>query len=117
MEPVTHALTALAMGRAGLNGLARPATPMLLVSGLIADSDWLSYYGGARAFLYGHRTATHSLLGTALLAVLVTAAFSLMGRRYPGWAFNSLSLVCAPPKQAGICWIAQAAACGCCGHR
>jgi len=88
MEPVTHALASVALGRAGLNRLARPATPMLLVSGLIADADWLSYFGGARAFLHGHRTATHSLLGTALLAVLVTAVFFLFARTYPGWAFK-----------------------------
>jgi len=39
MEPVTHALTSIALGRAGLNKITRAATPMLLFSGLIADVD------------------------------------------------------------------------------
>ena len=47
MEPVTHALTSIALGRAGLNKITRAATPMLLVSGLIADVDWVTRLGGA----------------------------------------------------------------------
>jgi len=56
MEPVTHALTSIALGRAGLNKVTRMATPILLVSGLAADVDWVARFGGASAFLRGHRT-------------------------------------------------------------
>jgi len=56
MEPVTHALTSIALGRAGLNKITRMATPILLVSGLAADVDWVTRFGGASAFLHGHRT-------------------------------------------------------------
>jgi inner membrane protein len=59
------------------------ATPILLVSGLAADVDWVTRFGGASAFLHGHRTATHSLLGTAVLIAAVTAGFWLAGRKYP----------------------------------
>jgi inner membrane protein len=83
MEPVTHALTSIALGRAGLNKVTGMATPMLLVSGLVADVDWVSRFGGASAFLHGHRTATHSLLGTVALIAAVTAGFWLAGRKYP----------------------------------
>jgi inner membrane protein len=83
MEPVTHALTSIALGRAGLNKMTRMATPMLLVSGVVADGDWVTRLGGASAFLHGHRTATHSLPGTAILIAVVTAAFWLAGRKYP----------------------------------
>jgi inner membrane protein len=86
MEPVTHALTSIALGRAGLNKITRGATPMLLVSGLIADVDWVTRLGGAATFLRGHRTLTHSLVGTAAIIALVAVASWLTGRKYPKFA-------------------------------
>ena len=82
MEPVTHLLTCIALGRAGLNKLTRAATPMLLVSGMLADADRATRLGGAESFLRGHRTATHSLVGTAAIVILVAAAGWLAGRTY-----------------------------------
>jgi inner membrane protein len=90
MEPVTHALTSIALGRAGLNKITRAATPMLLVSGLIADVDWITRLGSADIFLRGHRTATHSLAGTAAIIVAVAAAAWLFGRKYPKFAVEIL---------------------------
>jgi inner membrane protein len=97
MEPVTHALTSIAIGRAGLNKVTRVATPMLLVSGLVADVDWVSRLAGASAFLHGHRTATHSLLGSAGLVLVVAGFFFLAGRRFPKLAvgFVPTLLICA----------------------
>jgi inner membrane protein len=86
MEPVTHALASLALGRAGLNKITRAATPMLLVSGLVADLDWVTRLGGAAAFLHGHRTATHSLAGTAVIAAAVALASWYAGRKNPKFA-------------------------------
>ena len=83
MEPVTHALASLALGQTRLNRVSRLATPMLLVSGLAADLDWLAYLGGPRLFLAAHRTATHSLLGTALIACATAALFSSFARPHP----------------------------------
>ena len=97
MEPVTHALTCFALGRAGLNKLTRAATPMLLVSGLIADVDWATRLGGAETYLRGHRTATHSLVGTAAIIVIVGAASWLAGRKFPKFAvgFFAALWICA----------------------
>ncbi len=83
MEPVTHALTSLALSRAGFNKTTRLAAPMLLVSGLAADLDWLSLAAGPRAYLHSHRTATHSLLGAAVIAIAVAVVFRLAGRKHP----------------------------------
>jgi inner membrane protein len=83
MEPVTHALTSIALGRAGLNKITRAATPMLLVSGLIADVDWVTRIAGAAAFLRGHRTVTHSLAGTAAIIAAVATASWFTGRKFP----------------------------------
>ena len=97
MEPVTHALTSIALGRAGLNKITRAATPMLLVSGLIADVDWVTRLGGADIFLRGHRTATHSLVGTTAIIVVVAAASWFAGRKYPKYAVGILPalIICA----------------------
>jgi inner membrane protein len=97
MEPVTHALTSIALGRAGLNKITRAATPMLLVSGLIADVDWVTRLGGADTFLRGHRTATHSLVGTTAIIVAVAAGSWFAGRKYSKYAVGIFSalVICA----------------------
>lgn len=76
MDPVTHALASVALSRAGLNKKNRLATPLLMASGLVADLDLLSYFGGANAYFRVHRTWGHSILGSFALAVLVAAVFS-----------------------------------------
>ncbi len=86
MEPVTHALASIALGCAGLNKITRAATPMLLVSGLLADVDWATRLGGADAFLRGHRTVTHSLVGTVAIVAAVAAASWFAGRKFPKFA-------------------------------
>jgi len=83
MEPVTNTLAAIALGRAGLNKVTRMATPMLIVSGLIADIDWVTRLGGAGAYMRGRHTATHSLVGSVVLIAVVAAVFWLAGRKYP----------------------------------
>ncbi|HET6142108.1 MAG TPA: metal-dependent hydrolase [Candidatus Acidoferrales bacterium] len=81
MEPVTHALTSLALSRAGLNKLTRAATPILLVSGVAADVDWVTRLGTAATFLRGHRTATHSIIGTVAIALTVAVAAWILGKK------------------------------------
>jgi inner membrane protein len=97
MEPVTHALASIALGRAGLSKMARMATPMLIVSGMLADVDWVTRFGGASAFLQGHRTATHSLAGTAAIIAGAAAGFWMAGRKYPKLAVEMIAaiLICA----------------------
>jgi len=97
MEPVTHVLTSIALGRSGLNKITRMATPMLLISGLIADVDWVTRFAGASAFLHGHRTATHSLLGTAVIVAGIAAAFWIAGRKFQALAVEIIPalIVCA----------------------
>jgi inner membrane protein len=83
MDPLTHIVVSIAAGRAGLNKVSRLATPMLIVSGVAADLDWLTAFAGPRAFLLGHRTATHSLLGTAVIAIISALCFALIARKHP----------------------------------
>jgi inner membrane protein len=97
LEPVTHALSSVLLARAGLNRATKHATPMLLVAGLAADLDWLTSLGGASAFLSGHRTATHSLAGAAVISLFAAAFFWALGRIYPRFSvrFFPALLVCA----------------------
>jgi inner membrane protein len=91
MEPVTHALTSIALGRASLNKVSRAATPVLLVSGLAADVDWITRLGGAEMFLHWHRTATHSLIGTIAIAFITAVIFWFAGRKHPKLAIGILA--------------------------
>ena len=83
MEPVTHALTSLAFARAGQRRLPRFGTGMLIVSGVAPDLDYLSYLGGAHAFIRFHRTVLHSLAGSALMACVFAGVFCALDRKYP----------------------------------
>ncbi len=80
MEPVTHALTSIALAQAGLNRTTRLALPMALLAGLAADVDLLSHFGGAGTYLQVHRTFAHSLLGSLVIGGVVAAPFVQLGR-------------------------------------
>lgn len=97
MDPVTHALVSVTIGRAGATKLTRYAIPMLLISGTAADLDWASAAGGPAKFLEWHRGAAHSLLGAAIIAALVTAIFAAgAGKKQAGPPFRIAAafLVC-----------------------
>ncbi len=83
MEPFTHALTSLALARAGQRRLPRFGTAMMIVSGLAPDLDYACYFGGASAFMRFHRTALHSIAGSALTACVIAGAFCVLDRKLP----------------------------------
>jgi inner membrane protein len=70
----------------------------VLVSGLAADIDWLSYFGGASTFLAWHRTASDSLVGASAIAVIAATVFWFIGRRHalnPVRLARALAVSCA----------------------
>ncbi|MGA8144533.1 MAG: metal-dependent hydrolase [Candidatus Acidiferrales bacterium] len=81
MEPVTHALTSLALARAGQKHLPRLGTAMLVVAGVAPDLDYASYLGGASSFLRFDRTLLHSLPSSALLACAIAGTFWFFTRQ------------------------------------
>jgi membrane-bound metal-dependent hydrolase YbcI (DUF457 family) len=83
MEPFTHALTSLALARAGQRRLPRFGTAMLVASGIAPDLDYASYFGGASAFMRFHRGALHSVAGSAVVACGIACAFYALDRRVP----------------------------------
>lgn len=82
MDTFTHALTSIALDRAGLRRVSPWAMSILIVSGVAADLDLLSYFGGATAYFRYHYAVLHSILGSAILAVLIAVLF---------WAFSRSS--------------------------
>jgi inner membrane protein len=88
MDPLTHIVVSIAAGRAGLNRVTRLATPMLIVSGVAADLDWLTALAGPKIFLEGHRTFSHSLVGTAAIAILTALCFMLTTRKHASSPIN-----------------------------
>jgi membrane-bound metal-dependent hydrolase YbcI (DUF457 family) len=56
---------------------------MMVVSGLAPDLDYASYAGGAGAFMRIHRTALHSIAGSAIVACAVAVAFCAIDRKMP----------------------------------
>ncbi len=63
--------------------MPRFGTAMMVVSGLAPDLDYASYFGGAGAFMRFHRTALHSLTGSAVMACAIAGAFCALDRRMP----------------------------------
>jgi inner membrane protein len=83
VEPVTHALTSLALARATRTRLPRFGTAILIISGTTSDLDCLGYFAGPGAFLRFHRVVLHSLLGSAVLISVVAALAWWMNREFP----------------------------------
>ncbi len=81
MEILTHALIALTLARAGQKILPRYGAAMLLVSGVAADLDFLSFFGGPSAYLRFHRGVLHSVLGSLVLVCALALVFCAFGRR------------------------------------
>jgi len=104
VEILTHALVSLALVRAGRKLLPRYGAAMVVVAGVAADLDFLSYLRGPSAFLRFHRAVLHSVFGSAVLLCVLAFAFWAAGRRVaangptsvlPPLSFLAAVLVCA----------------------
>lgn len=96
MDPFTHALASFALERAGLRRMSRAALPILLVAGVAADLDLLTYLFGANAYFHYHYAVLHSILGSAILAIAVAAAFWIFdrGAKRPPLRFSRVLILC-----------------------
>ncbi|HLW81660.1 MAG TPA: metal-dependent hydrolase [Candidatus Acidoferrales bacterium] len=96
MDPFTHALTSVALDRAGLRRVSRSAMAILVVSGVGADLDLLTYFSGAGAYFHYHYALLHSILSSAILVFLIAAAFWKFDRRakLPPLRFSRVFLLC-----------------------
>jgi membrane-bound metal-dependent hydrolase YbcI (DUF457 family) len=77
MDLLTHALASYTLKRAAFPRAPRATAIVMLLSGTLADLDYLSKFAGPSAFLTFHRTYFHSFFAAVLLGALVTLPFLL----------------------------------------
>jgi inner membrane protein len=76
MDNLTHSLVGLTAAKAGLERLSPGATALCILAANAPDSDIVVLIFGDRwDFLQHHRGITHSLVGTAFLALLLPLLF------------------------------------------
>lgn len=76
MDNLTHSLIGLAASKAGLEKLSPGTTTLCVLAANAPDSDILVLiFGGRWAFLHHHRGITHSIVGTAALALILPLVF------------------------------------------
>ncbi len=81
MDNLTHTLTGIAIGQAGLKRKTRFAFWALIIGSNLPDIDIITAAGGQSNYLKVHRGMTHSLLGITLLAIILAASIFVPGRR------------------------------------
>src|SRR5205085_7192503 len=83
MENFAHTLLGLSLAKAGLERATPLATTALVVASNLPDIDVLMRIGGdTSAYLEYHRGFTHSFVGLALLALIITIILTLIDRRF-----------------------------------
>ena len=97
------------LARAGQRFLPSYGAAMLIVSGVVADLDFVSYLGGPSAFLRFHRSELHSAPCSVLLVCAFALAFWAVASRHaatnPDSKFCPLSLV----EALAVCAVGVAA--------
>ena len=102
MDPVTHGLSSYALSRACFPRAPRLAVAAIVLVGTLADLDYLSSLFGPTAFLAAHRTFTHSLAGTLLIAALVAGIYVLLGRRFEAKLVSASTILVATLLAAAL---------------
>jgi inner membrane protein len=98
VDPLTHGVASFALQRAFFPKAKFAATVAIILGGLLADLDRLTYLFGPSAYLAWHRTATHSVSGAIVIALvgvsLPFAALSLFG--ISGWGGSVIPVARGP---------------------
>jgi membrane-bound metal-dependent hydrolase YbcI (DUF457 family) len=98
VDPLTHGLASLALQRGFVPRATWRSTLAIIAAGTIADLDWFTAQLGPAGYLRWHRTATHSLLAVAVLAIFAAICKRVVRRKE-----SSVNWI-------GLSWTAVAAA-------
>ncbi|MGH9353711.1 MAG: metal-dependent hydrolase [Terriglobia bacterium] len=105
MDNLTHTLTGIALGQAGLKRKSRFAMLGLIIASNLPDVDIVARARGSLAYLEHHRGITHSLIGLTVLAAILAAVLYALGR-------HATARKNAPPLSLKwlflVCWIGAA---------
>jgi inner membrane protein len=85
MDPLTHTLTGLMIGRLGFGRLHARAPLALMLAANAPDIDGLSIIGGAESYIHYHRNLPHSVLLLPLIAILPVLSICGFARNFKGW--------------------------------
>lgn len=85
MDILTHSLTGLFLGRAGLKRFSEQAPWILVLAANAPDIDVVTLAGGQLNYLNYHRHLTHSLAGMPVMALLPVLAVRLFSRKPFRW--------------------------------
>lgn len=85
MDPLTHSLTGLFLGRAGLNRYSGQAPWILVLAANAPDIDIVSLAGGQLNYLHYHRHLTHALVAMPVMALLPVLLVRLFARKPFHW--------------------------------
>ncbi len=80
MDIATHALSSFAIARGFSPRRGWPVVVGMLIAGTIADVDQVSVFFGPAAYLAAHRTWTHSVLATLVIAGIATGAVTFLDK-------------------------------------
>ncbi len=86
MDPLTHSLTGVMLGRAGLGKLYPRSTILLMLAANAPDIDIVAASGGSLDYLHYHRWITHSVLFLPILAALPALLICGLRRSFQGAA-------------------------------
>lgn len=81
MDLATHAFTSLALARGLFPRRSWPFTIAFVFAGVLADVDLLTLLFGPSAYLTGHDTVTHSLIGTVVVIGIAVLFVKLLPPR------------------------------------
>jgi len=92
----THALASLALARGFFPRRRWPIAVGMIFAGTLADVDLVTALFGPAAYLAGHRTFTHSILGTIAIVVLTGIVTRHLSEKQPeSWRVMLLAVTCA----------------------
>jgi inner membrane protein len=85
MEPVTHFLTGAVLSRAFFNRKTALATVTMVLAAEAPDIDMVAYFGGSDVGFVQHRGFTHTIIGIAVVSLVVVALVYAVHRVYRRW--------------------------------
>ena len=84
VDLVTHGLASVAVARAFFPRAGKVAIFCAILSGIAADVDWVSVFGGPSAFLDWHSTSFHSIVAAILMPIVLVIVFAFLAHRWGG---------------------------------
>jgi len=85
MDPLTHALTGLALSRTGVKRWCAQATWVLVLAATAPDIEVLSLAAGETTYLHYHRHLTHALVMLPVMALLPVLMVRFLMRKTLSW--------------------------------